>query len=152
MPFGRGFVLDFIQGICFLSSRFTWKACLISQLQFVGENRQCKIVHNGIQRKVFAKSFLYGYQQEEKRSPNAWLCFPLQIAIRISILWLLTNFWVPLVTSTLLNSCKLWRISKEDRLKLDQLVPLPICFDVILILFFSFFPFFAIKPHTNHPA
>ena len=23
VPFGRGFVLDFIQGICFLSSRFT---------------------------------------------------------------------------------------------------------------------------------
>ena len=39
--------------------------------------------------------------------------------------------WVPLVTSTLLNSCKLWRISKEERLRLEQLVPLPICFDAI---------------------
>ena len=62
--------------------------------------------------------------------PNAWCCFLLQITIRISILWLLTNFWVPLVTSTLLNSCRLWRISKEERLKLEQLVPLPICFNV----------------------
>ena len=30
-----------------------------------------------------------------------------------------------------LNSCRLWRISKEERLKLEQLVPLPICFNVI---------------------
>ena len=73
-----------------------------------------------------------GYRQGEKRSPNAWCCFLLQITIRISILWLLTNFWVPLVTSTLLNSCRLWRISKEERLKLEQLVPLRICFNVIL--------------------
>ena len=61
VPFGSGFTLDFIQAICFLSSHFKWKSCLSSQLQFVGENRQCKIVHNGIQKKVFVKSFVWGY-------------------------------------------------------------------------------------------
>ena len=47
--------------------------------------------------------------------------------------------------STSLNSCLLWRISKEKRLELEQLVPLPICFDVIFIpfLLFSFLFFFS---------
>ena len=46
--------------------------------------------------------------------------------------------------STSLNSCLLWRISKEKRLEIEHLVPLPICFDVIFIhfLLFSFFSFF----------
>ena len=76
VPSDRGFALDFIQGICFLSSRFTWKACLSSQLQFVGKNRQCKIVHHGIQRKVFVKGFcmkLLSYSILYYHSSNIWL-------------------------------------------------------------------------------
>ena len=59
--------------------------------------------------------------------------------------------------STSLNSCLLWRIYKEKRLELEQLVPLPICFDVIFIPFlifsflFFFFLFLQLKRIQNIP-
>ena len=55
MPFGPGFALNFIQRIFFLSSRFTWKACVINFILLGNSPVQCR--SQRIQKKVFAKSF-----------------------------------------------------------------------------------------------
>ena len=60
MPFGPGFALNFIQRICFLSSRFTWKACVINFI-LLGKLASGNVVHNGFRKNFSLKVFVWGY-------------------------------------------------------------------------------------------
>ena len=60
MPFGPGFALNFIQRIFFPFFTFHVKG-LCNQLYFVGDTRQCNVVHNGFRKKFFLKVFVWDY-------------------------------------------------------------------------------------------